>query len=44
MIKTFEIWNFGHWNLFEIWNLGFQFPIIQNPITPIHHPKSDVGS
>jgi hypothetical protein len=23
MFKTFEILNFGHWDLFVIWDLGF---------------------
>jgi hypothetical protein len=29
MLKTFEIWNFGHWDLFEIWNLRFEIYAIR---------------
>jgi len=35
MLKTFEILNFGYWNLFVIWDLGFDgFVKSPNPVTP----------
>jgi hypothetical protein len=42
MSKTFEILNFGHWDLFVIWNLRFD-GFVKNPrvVMPdlIRHPE-----